>query len=715
MDNNWLQEQFRLMAETAPSLVRLSGPDKFCDYVNPAWQQFTGRTPADESGLGWLAGVHPDDLKIMTELIHGPGPIQNGYRIEYRIRCFDGTYRWLSDNGLPRFDENGLLSGFINCCVELGGTLEPGWLQKDHKESQTEHLNQLLNEELAATNEELSAANEELTSVNEELNKAQDSLSLMNLELEEKVRSRTVALQHSQDEAQALNEKLSETNEELAAINEELVSSNEELIKNEAELQAAFNELSLAKQQIEKTEKLFRTIASNIPGSLIAVVDRDQKIISIKGDLMERLGLEKDKDYSGLLFAEVASLEDYSNLRDHCDKALKGFNFSIERTSKNGNSYILHFVPLREEDEKVYACMVITLDITQIREAEKNSAMLAAIIESSNDIIVSKTQEGIITSWNKAAEEILGYEASEMIGQPIFKIVPEDKQEEELDILSRLRKGEHVQHFETKRLTKENGLIDLSLTISPVKDKSGGIIGFSKIARDISEKKKDEQRKSDFIAMVSHELKTPLTSLNLMVQVLEGYLAEHPSPYVLETLVKAGQQVKKMNSLINGFLNVSRLESSKILIIKKEFDIVRLIDEAIADMPGSGRSRLRFENEGSVLVSADPDKISSVISNLITNALKYSPDDSEVEVHCSSDASGVTVSVKDGGIGIKAQDIEKIFDRYYRVEGNFSRFVSGFGIGLYLSAEIIRLHHGKIWAESEFGNGSTFSFTLPLT
>lgn len=152
-------------------------------------------------------------------------------------------------------------------------------------------------------------------------------------------------------------------------------------------------------------------------------------------------------------------------------------------------------------------------DISDIKSAEEKSAKLAAIVESSNDTVISKTLHGIVTSWNDSAERIFGYREDEMIGQPILKLIPEDRKDEETLILSRLSRGETVSHFETIRMTKNGTLIDVSLTISPVRDNQGRIIGLSKIVRDITEKKLEEQKRNDFVAMVSHELKTPLTAL----------------------------------------------------------------------------------------------------------------------------------------------------------------------------------------------------------
>jgi len=170
-----------------------------------------------------------------------------------------------------------------------------------------------------------------------------------------------------------------------------------------------------------------------------------------------------------------------------------------------------------------------------------------------------------------------------------------------------------------------------------------------------------------------------------------------------------------MNGLINGFLNISRLESSKLEIVKEEFDLIQLINETIEEsITTAAINNIHFEDKGMILVHADKDKISSVISNFLSNAIKYSSAENSIDVHCWTEEFKAFVAVKDKGLGIKPEDLEKIFERYYRVEDHAKKFISGFGIGLYLCSEIIQMHKGNISVESQPGVGSTFCFSIPL-
>lgn len=227
------------------------------------------------------------------------------------------------------------------------------------------------------------------------------------------------------------------------------------------------------------------------------------------------------------------------------------------------------------------------------------------------------------------------------------------------------------------------------------------------------ELEKEGQRKNDFIAMVSHELKTPLTSLNAHIQLLQRKYKGNGDSFTESSLQMAEKQVKKMTAMINGFLDVSRLESANIYLKKTDFLLNDLIESAVEEAVMMHSSHtISYVNEHQLLVQADFEKIGNVISNLLSNAIKYAPMNPDIMVKCELVEGMVRVSVKDQGIGIAAKDIGHLFERFYRVDTG--SHISGFGIGLYLSAEIIEKHNGRIWAESEHGHGTTFFFELPL-
>lgn len=353
--------------------------------------------------------------------------------------------------------------------------------------------------------------------------------------------------------------------------------------------------------------------------------------------------------------------------------------------------------------------------IRAARLMEEKSATLSAIVKSSDDAIVSKTLNGIITSWNRSAERIFGYNEQEMIGQPILKIIPEDRQDEEIEILSKLRRGIRVDHFETKRLTKSGNLIDVSLTISPVRDTAGVIIGLSKIARDITEKKLEEQRKHNFVAMVSHELKTPLTAITAYIQILLQVSKKEGNPFYTTTLTRAETQAKKMIRMIQDFLTLARLEEGKIQVNKQRFELHPLINDLVEDARFlTGKHILNLISCDNIWIYGDPEKLGHVVMNLLNNAIKYSPEGGAITMHCEKQNDSIKISVKDEGVGISPVDQKRLFERFYRVNSDKIKTVSGFGIGLYLASEILRFHDSKIEVESQEGMGSTFWFSLKI-
>ena len=234
------------------------------------------------------------------------------------------------------------------------------------------------------------------------------------------------------------------------------------------------------------------------------------------------------------------------------------------------------------------------------------------------------------------------------------------------------------------------------------------------LVMDITEEKNDEERKNDFIAMVSHELKTPLTAIQGYIQLIQRKIDNRSDILVSNLIEKTITQMSRMSKLINGFLNVARLESGNIDIQPSEFDFGTLLEELREEARATISShKVSIKVVSQILIHADRDKIQQVLNNLLSNAVKYSPTGTEISVDCELTKKLLTVRVKDNGIGLNLDDRIRVFERFYRVESKITENVSGFGIGLYICKEIINRHKGEIWAESNRVKGTTFSFTLP--
>lgn len=247
------------------------------------------------------------------------------------------------------------------------------------------------------------------------------------------------------------------------------------------------------------------------------------------------------------------------------------------------------------------------------------------------------------------------------------------------------------------------------------KDSDGNFDSVYAVLMDVTDQKQDEQRKNDFIAIVSHELKTPLTSMKGFIQVMQLKAKRDENAFAHKALEGAERQINKMTSMINGFLDISRLESGKIMMNFQRVQLFDVVEEVIEEYTTMVTSHHIFSDcQSGFFVKIDREKLGHVISNLISNAIKYSPTGSNIYIACYESDEQAIFKIHDEGMGINESDLPKLFERFYRVESSTMATVSGFGIGLYLSSEIINRHGGKIWAESDLGKGSTFYFSLPL-
>ncbi|MDB5018899.1 MAG: hypothetical protein JWQ28_26 [Pedobacter sp.] len=380
--------------------------------------------------------------------------------------------------------------------------------------------------------------------------------------------------------------------------------------------------------------------------------------------------------------------------------------------------YNFVYEPIKD-DQGVTSILIIADDVTEEvrtrKQANRTSQMLNMAIESAELGTWFFDIESLEFFPSTKLKSLFGFQAADLM--PYTKAVDfisaEYRQEVIEAISSALKNGERYD-LEFPISVNETGCIRwLRATGNLSKPDADKPSYFSGIVMDVTARKLDDQRKNDFIAMVSHELKTPLTSLKAYVQILILKASKVQDDYAVGALNKAEQQINKMTNLIKGFLDVARLEAGKINLNIEAFNISELIQEVVADANEIMSShKIIFLPCKEIIVNADKDKIAQVITNFISNAVKYSARGKNIFVSCQEHQGMIQVSVKDEGIGIKSQDIDKLFSRFSRLENSDTQTISGFGIGLYLCAEIIKRHNGQIWVESEPGAGSTFHFSI---
>lgn len=379
--------------------------------------------------------------------------------------------------------------------------------------------------------------------------------------------------------------------------------------------------------------------------------------------------------------------------------------------------------PIRTSTGELFGVVLVFKDVTARRRAEHERGWLAAIVESSSDAIVSKRLDGQITSWNPAAERLFGYTAKEAIGSSIMLIIPPELQEEERDLLARLRAGERIEHFETVRVTRDGSRVEVSLTVSPIKDQSGQIVGASKIARDISARKQSERvareadrRKDEFLATLSHELRNPLAPIRNAAHIL--CKTEHSDPEVKLACTILDRQLRQLTRLVDDLLDISRVTNGGLALISEPFDLrtlLRTLQTSLQPAFTANTQTLRvLLPEDPLYVEADRARLMQVFTNLLTNANKYTPDGGLIEVEAFKDEGRVTVNVRDTGIGIAPHMLDRVFDLFAQVDRSSQRSRGGLGIGLTLAQRLIKAHGGRIRVRSDGpGKGSEFIVELP--
>ena len=421
-------------------------------------------------------------------------------------------------------------------------------------------------------------------------------------------------------------------------------------------------------------------------------------------------------------------LQEEQTILENVRKGLKIDHFRTVRIAKNKRKIKISLTvsPIKDQEENIIGASKIARDISDQKLAEEKQATLAAIVSSSDDAIISKTLFGIITSWNQAATKMFGYTEAEVIGRHISIIIPPDRMDEETMIIENIRSGKKIKHFETVRVAKDGRELNISLTVSPIRNKAGKIIGASKIARDITEKMQIEKQrilyteklkqlnkyKDEFMTMASHELKTPLTIIKANLDIMELKMQQDENLLFVENTLK---QVEKLNKLISDLLDISKIQAGKLELKLADFDMIGLLKEMIHNMQPTTEIKILLKNADDTLPAyGDRDRIGLVIINLLGNAVKYSPNSKEIKVNAFRSEDAIIVGIEDKGIGIPPDDLTNIFTRFYRVSGITSTF-TGSGIGLYIASQIISRHGGKIWAVSQLKKGSTFYFSIPAS
>ncbi len=498
-------------------------------------------------------------------------------------------------------------------------------------------------------------------------------------------------------------------------------------------------------QEISTTKEYLESLINSMNEGL-AVINRDYVVTDVNPVICRMLGLPRE-EIIGRLCHEIFHASQEVCRWPEVPCSVKGV-FEDGRpstalhihTGKDGKrAYVeVNASPLRDKEGRIVQAIQIYHDVTERVELQNKVSetrdFLNNVIESSPDSIITADLEGKIMSFSRGAEEILGYRAEEVIGRSVEDLYPPEVAEERRAWIARLLEGKGIRNQRARWAGKDGRERDINLSISLLRDKEGLAIGTVGIAKDITKEVQAEERlreayeqlkeldamKDEFLATVSHELCTPLTAILGSIELFNDD-TKNLTPEQKEFISILGTESRRLNDLIGNLLDVARSED-KMSKLKEQtfldFSLNDLIEEVLLEVrPLAERQRVVVERALEPLprVLGEREELKRVLTNLLGNAIKFNNPGGKIFLEGMCRNGFIEVSVRDTGIGIGKEDIKRIFTKFYRVDTGTTRRHGGTGLGLAISKKIIQAHGGDIWAESEPGKGSKFTFVLPVT
>lgn len=487
-------------------------------------------------------------------------------------------------------------------------------------------------------------------------------------------------------------------------------------------------------ENIECERDQLRSLLDQAPAGMGVVAGPEHRWIYVNDHYIQLTGRSSAAEFVGKTVRESMP-----------ELAGQGFIDLIDRVYETGEPHVGHEVkasvnrgtggkpedgyfdfayqPVRDTAGKIAGVLIYAIEVTEKVAVRHDAQRLAAIVQSSEDAIIGKDLKGIVTSWNAAAERMFGFTAEEMIGKSITRIIPPELYDDEARILATIARGERIEHFETVRIRKNGDPIEISLTISPVCDENGRIIGAAKIARDITRQKQAERALHTterlasvgrLAATVAHEINNPLEAVTNLV-----YLARNAAhgDGVAQYLAMAEEELERVSHLTRQTLGFYR-ESEGATGVKLS-EIVESLLMVFGPRMRNRGIRARAEIRDDVEIQAIPGEMRQVLANLLGNGIDALDDGGEILVRVSRARQwarrgrrGVRLSVADNGRGIPAQIRAQLFEPFFTTKKNV-----GTGLGLWISRNIVKNHEGTICVRSSTTpgrSGTVFSVFLPI-
>jgi PAS domain S-box-containing protein len=484
----------------------------------------------------------------------------------------------------------------------------------------------------------------------------------------------------------------------------------------------------------KKNSEYKARLAAIVESSDDAIISKDLNgmILSWNGGAERIFGYQAE-EVVGKHISVIAPedrLDEISAILGRISRGERVDHFRTRRKTKDGRTLDISLTvsPIRDADGTIIGASKVARDISGQQRLSELQELLAAIVESSDDAIISKDLEGNIRSWNRGAERLFGYTAAEILGKHISTLAAPERINEIPDILDRIKRGERVDHYETKRITKGGRILTVSLTVSPIRDSSGVVIGASKIARDITEREDQERALREanealsrsnadlqqFAYSASHDLQEPLRMVSTYSEMLKKKFGDKLGPDGLEYIGYTLQGALRMEQLLKD-LRAYTLATTLSQEAEEDVDAGEILDKALASLVASIMdSGASITRTSMPRVRLHEFHLEQIFQNLIGNAIRYRGSaPPQILVSAIQQGQEWLFSVQDNGIGIAPQYKEQVFDLFKRLH-SFAQY-PGTGMGLAICKRIVERAGGRIWVDSEPGRGSTFFFTLRRT
>lgn len=469
------------------------------------------------------------------------------------------------------------------------------------------------------------------------------------------------------------------------------------------------------------------SILENAPFGF-AFLDRNFRFVTVNNVLASQTGFTPEDHANKPL--KMAFGKNEKEIAKMCRKVIRtgspilNQEFSIANLHAEvaNQHWLISCLPVRNQHSRIWGIALIISDITERKKISLQKNFQAHLLQNISDAVVSTDLHYRILSWNKAAEHIYGWKSEEVIGRPISEVVKSRAVGMSINQVRKTVVQEGQWNGELFQTRKDGKELNMLSSLSVFRDTWNEVVGVVAVNRDITDRKISEQNlqkavaaREEFMSIASHELKTPLTTIKAFMQLLQRKLISHPDSTLMDYTRRIDVQITKLTQLIKDLLDTSKIESGKLSYNRQVFSLSDLVSEIVEDFqPLTKTHKITLKNVAKVYVEADRDRIGQVLLNFLGNAIKYSPNAGEVSVVVKLLTKEVKVSVSDKGVGVNKQDQEHVFERFFRAADLEAGTMPSLGLGLYISAAIMKSHKGKIGLTSKKGKGSTFFFTLPV-